>query len=340
MVVGNVAYFGISLAAGLLSILFYKWANQKQEPHKQGNGPTRQSKVKSLKLSKYEKRIAADLVDPRIIKTTWTDIAGLDNVIAELKGTVILPVEKRQLFQGSTLLQPPKGVLLHGPPGCGKTLIAKATAKEAGFCFINLQVSTLTDKFYGESEKLAAAVFSLAVKLQPTIIFIDEIDSFLRSRSSSDHEVTARLKAQFMSLWDGLVTDHHCQVLIMGATNRRDDLDPAILRRMPTQIHIKLPSVRQREDILGVILKNEKVDPLINLRDFAMETEGFSGSDLKEMCREAALLGAGDLIHSQNNVPSDDSAYCIRKDDFHKAISKFKESKNGEQQDLQMMLYV
>uniref|UniRef100_A0A3Q0T2I9 Outer mitochondrial transmembrane helix translocase n=1 Tax=Amphilophus citrinellus TaxID=61819 RepID=A0A3Q0T2I9_AMPCI len=287
---------------------------------------TVQNKIKNLKLTKYEKRIAADLVDPLNMKTTWMDIAGLDTVIAELKETVILPVTKRHLFQGSKLLQPPKGVLLYGPPGCGKTLIAKATAKEAGFCFINLQVSTLTDKWYGESQKLAAAVFSLAVKLQPTIIFIDEIDSFLRNRSSSDHEVTAMMKTQFMSLWDGLGTDHHCQVLIMGATNRPDDLDPAILRRMPTKIHIKPPNVRQREDILRVILKNEKVS---SLQEFAKETEGFSGSDLKEMCRVAALLGARDFIHNQTNVPSDDSICRINKHDLKKAISKIKESKNA-----------
>lgn len=112
------------------------------------------------------------------------------------------------------------GVLLHGPPGCGKTLIAKATAREAGTYFINLDLSILTDKWYGESQKLAAAVFTLAVKLQPCIIFIDEIDSFLRARNSNDHEATAMMKAQFMSLWDGLITDPNCTVIIMGATNR------------------------------------------------------------------------------------------------------------------------
>jgi len=197
-----------------------------------------------------------------------------------------------------------KGVLLHGPPGCGKTLIAKATAKEAGARFINLDVSILTDKWYGESQKLAAAVFSLAIELQPCIIFIDEIgeififsysnkkssfcvqylqikiklmaytyyifvppfdlkivwyatgvlllfnalhnsdffaDSFLRARSSQDHEATAMMKAQFMSLWDGLITDPNCVVIVMGATNRPRDLDQAILRRMPSMFHIGLP---------------------------------------------------------------------------------------------------
>uniref|UniRef100_A0A3B3IDC2 Outer mitochondrial transmembrane helix translocase n=1 Tax=Oryzias latipes TaxID=8090 RepID=A0A3B3IDC2_ORYLA len=192
------------------------------------------------------------------------------------------------------------GVLLYGPPGCGKTLIAKATAKEAGFRFINLQPSTLTDKWYGESQKLAAAVFSLAVKLQPSIIFIDEIDSFLRSRSSSDHEATAMMKAQFMSLWDGLDTDHYCQVIIMGATNRPQDLDSAILRRMPTRFHINQPSAKQREKILELILQDEGVDSQVNLLDVAKETDGFSGSDLREMCRDAALLCVRDFVHNQS----------------------------------------
>lgn len=100
--------------------------------------------------------------------------------------------------------------------GVGKTLIAKATAKEAKTQFINLDLSILTDKWYGESQKLTAAVFSLAVKLQPCIIFIDEIDSFLRSRNQHDHEATAMMKAQFMSLWDGLITDPNCTVIVMG----------------------------------------------------------------------------------------------------------------------------
>lgn len=173
-------------------------------------------------------------------KVSWKDIAGLDGVIEELKETVILPIQRRDLFADSTLTQPPKGVLLHGPPGIvmiernvfvvidwfypyynlslgvGKTLIAKATAKEAKTRFINLDLSILTDKWYGESQKLTAAVFSLAVKLQPCIIFIDEIDSFLRSRNQHDHEATAMMKAQFMSLWDGLITDPNCTVIIMG----------------------------------------------------------------------------------------------------------------------------
>lgn len=122
--------------------------------------------------------IASHLIDPRDIPVSWNNIAGLDNVVQELKETVILPIKRKELFEDSMLTQAPKGVLLHGPPGCGKTMIAKATAKESGTCFINLDVSILTDKWYGESQKLTAAVFSLAVKLQPCIIFIDEIGTY------------------------------------------------------------------------------------------------------------------------------------------------------------------
>uniref|UniRef100_H3CDT6 Outer mitochondrial transmembrane helix translocase n=1 Tax=Tetraodon nigroviridis TaxID=99883 RepID=H3CDT6_TETNG len=302
---------------------------QKVEAQKQAEKLMRQIGVKNVKLSEYEMSIAAHLVDPLSLQITWADIAGLDEVITDLKETVILPVQKRHLFQNSRLLQPPKGVLLYGPPGCGKTLIANATAKEAGFRFINLQPSTLTDKWYGESQKLAAAVFSLAVKLQPSIIFIDEIDSFLRSRSSSDHEATAMMKAQFMSLWDGLDTDTHLQqVIVMGATNRPQDLDAAILRRMPTRFHINQPNERQREQILRLILDQENVDRSVDLEGVAVETEGFSGSDLREVCRDAALLCLRDCVHQQADSLSEEAVRSITQSDLQKSVSKMRKSKS------------
>ncbi|KAI4891099.1 hypothetical protein NFI96_017974 [Prochilodus magdalenae] len=214
---------------------------QKSEAKKRAERLMKQMGVEGVTLNEYEMNIATHLVDPRSMKVTWRDVAGLDDIITEMQDTVILPFQKRHLFRGSKLVQPPRGVLLYGPPGCGKTLIAKATAKASGCQFINLQASTLTDKWYGESQKLTAAVFSLAVKLQPCIIFIDEIDSFLRNRSSLDHEATAMMKAQFMSLWDGLETAACTQVMVMGATNRPQDVDAAILRRMPAAFHVGLP---------------------------------------------------------------------------------------------------
>jgi len=159
-------------------------------------------------FNEYEMCLLADLINPNDIKITWQDIGGLDDIIDNIRQTVIYPLQHPELFNQSKLLTTPKGVLLYGPPGCGKTMLAKAIAREAGANFINLQVSikmkknvfvyiyfslkvtSLLDKWYGESQKRTAAIFSLAKKLQPTIIFLDEIDSFMRTRQNDDHECT------------------------------------------------------------------------------------------------------------------------------------------------------
>ncbi|XP_063346158.1 outer mitochondrial transmembrane helix translocase [Pelmatolapia mariae] len=274
-------------------------SKQKNQAKKRAEQLMKRIGVEGVRLTEYEMNIASHLVDPQTMKVSWRDIAGLDEVINELQDTVILPFQKRHLMANSKLFQPPKGVLLFGPPGCGKTMIAKATARASGCRFINLQASTLTDMWYGESQKLTAAVFSLAVKIQPCIIFIDEIESFLRNRSSMDHEATAMMKAQFMSLWDGLDTSSTTQVMVMGATNRPQDVDPAILRRMPTTFHIGLPNTRQREDILRLILAGENLSNAINLKEIAEKTEGYSGSDLRELCRDAAMYRVRDYVRKE-----------------------------------------
>jgi SpoVK/Ycf46/Vps4 family AAA+-type ATPase len=282
-----------------------------------------------MDLSEYEMTIAAQLVNPDSIETSWNDIAGLDDIIDDIKAPVILPLKSPEIFDRSDLHQAPKGVLFHGPPGCGKTMLAKATAKEAGARFINLEVPALTDKWYGESQKLAAAVFTLAVKVQPCIIFIDEIDSFLRSRSSQDHEATAMMKAQFMMLWDGISSSKRCYVVVMGATNRPQDVDKAILRRMPAMFQIGLPKKDKRRSILELVLQNEKQEG-INLEKIAEETEGFSGSDLKELCRNAAMLRVRELrsrVLANDITLNQSDLRAITGEDFKNAVHKMKESK-------------
>jgi SpoVK/Ycf46/Vps4 family AAA+-type ATPase len=173
--------------------------------------------------------------------------------VASLRESIIYPLLYPNLFtSSSSLLGAPKGVLLFGPPGCGKTMIAKALAKESGATFINIAASVLTNKWYGESNKLVAGLFSLARKTQPSIIFIDEIDSFLRERTKRDHEVTGMMKAEFMTLWDGLLSGTD-RILVLGATNRPNDIDSAILRRMPKRFGIGLPNREQREKILHLV---------------------------------------------------------------------------------------
>uniref|UniRef100_A0A3B3UFN7 Outer mitochondrial transmembrane helix translocase n=1 Tax=Poecilia latipinna TaxID=48699 RepID=A0A3B3UFN7_9TELE len=303
-VIGMLVRLSIFGAATYYSI---KWvveamdptSKQKSQAKKRAEEQMRRIGLEGITLTEYEMNIASLLVDPQTIKVSWRDIAGLDEIINELQDTVILPFQKRHLLPNSKLFQPPKGVLLFGPPGCGKTMIAKATAKASGCKFINLQASTLTDMWYGESQKLTAAVFSLAIKIQPCIIFIDEIESFLRNRSSLDHEATAMMKAQFMSLWDGLDTSLTTQVMVMGATNRPQDVDPAILRRMPATFHVGLPNAKQREDILRLILAGENLSNAINLREIAEKTDGYSGSDLRELCRDAAMYRVRDFVRKE-----------------------------------------
>jgi len=293
-------------------------------------------KISPQQFNEYELVIASSLIVPSDIAESWRDIAGLDDAIQELTNTLIYPIRFSKIFENSKLWQPPKGVLLFGPPGCGKTLIAKATAKEAGMRFINVDVAMLTDKWYGETQKLAKAVFSLAVKIQPCIIFIDEIDSFLRSRHSSDHEATAMLKTQFMMLWDGLVTNSKSSVFVMGATNRPQFLDKAILRRMPTQLHIGLPSEKQRLLILKLVLDGEKVADGVNLEKLATLAEGFSGSDLRELCRRASVqrIQSFSLTHDARNFEKGVKEFiekepAITMDDLMSAMKKMLESRSA-----------
>ncbi|KAJ5096155.1 hypothetical protein NUU61_005511 [Penicillium alfredii] len=249
-----------------------------------------------LTLNQYEQAIAMDVVAPEDIPVTFEHIGGLDDIIEELKESVIYPLTMPHLYAStSSLLTAPSGVLLYGPPGCGKTMLAKALAHESGACFINLHISTLTEKWYGDSNKLVNAVFSLARKLQPSIVFIDEIDAVLGTRRSGEHEASGMVKAEFMTHWDGLTSSNSMgepqRVVVLGATNRIQDIDEAILRRMPKKFPVTLPPTAQRLRILSLILKDTKVDrENFDLHYLVKTMAGMSGSDIKEACRDAAMV--------------------------------------------------
>jgi hypothetical protein len=155
-------------------------------------------RVEDLVLNEYENVVAMEVVAPEDIPVGFDDIGGLEEIIEELKEAIIYPLTMPHLYRhGGSLLSAPSGVLLYGPPGCGKTMLAKAVAHESGASFINLHISTLTEKWYGDSNKLVRAVFSLALKLQPAIIFIDEIDAVLGTRRSGEHEASGMVKAEY-----------------------------------------------------------------------------------------------------------------------------------------------
>ena len=263
----------------------------------------------NIVTNQYEDIIACDVANPMEISTTFDSIGGLGETKRALQEIVILPLLRPELFAGGNLLRPVKGCMLYGPPGTGKTLLAKALAKECRACFINVRTSTLQSKWFGDANKLVAAVFSLAWKLQPSIIFIDEVDSFLGARKNSEHEANTSMKTEFMTMWDGFQTNEHARVMVLAATNRPWEVDDAILRRLPRSFEVGLPDYAQRVDILSVILRSEPLAPGFlgpapdaPVFQIARATERYSGSDLKELCKQAAYGPIRDLLAAERGA--------------------------------------
>jgi SpoVK/Ycf46/Vps4 family AAA+-type ATPase len=299
------AIFGELLAAALsLAVVFIggNFLKNKLDPlHEQKKALRKKRQELSQRLRKLNSRaynlddltsleavVAQELVLPDQLDADFSAIGGLKEIKESLEEAVLLPLLRPELFSSSCLLSPTKGVLLYGPPGTGKTLLVKALAKASRASFIPISPSTILSKWVGETNQLVHAIFSLAYKIQPCILFIDEIDSLFRERSAYDHEAYRDMKAEFMSLWDGLLSDPSAAVIVVGATNRPWDIDAAILRRMPRSFLVDYPTTAERKEILQVLLSEIVLEQDFDFDRIAVETPGLTGSDLKELCRVAA----------------------------------------------------
>ncbi|KAJ3391872.1 hypothetical protein HDU84_005223 [Entophlyctis sp. JEL0112] len=247
-------------------------------------------------LTKYESEILKNcLIKSSDLRASFNTIGGLEKAKAVIEDVIRLPLLRPDLFSFGVLKQNTTGLLLFGPPGTGKTLLAKAVAAESGANFLNIQMSSIQSKWVGENEKNVKAIFSLARKMKPCVIFVDEIDSLLKGRvRDQPHWVTNTIN-EWMLEWDGINSKGSDGIIVVGATNRPFDLDEAVLRRLPRRLFINLPDVHERKSILKVILEEEVVGSEGDTREsvvdlVAARTDGYSGSDLKNLCIATALV--------------------------------------------------
>ncbi|MCQ2818908.1 MAG: AAA family ATPase [archaeon] len=308
-------------------------------PRKLGEAPSKNTKLKDddktkvldEKLKGFDERMI-EFIESEILSTSpnvsWDDIAGLEFAKKTIKEIIIWPLLRPDIFNG--IRRPPKGLLLFGPPGTGKTMIAKAIASQSHSHFFNISASSLMSKWVGESEKLVRTLFALASFYQPSVVFIDEIDSILTSRSENECESSRRIKTEFLVQLDGAGTNADDRILIIGATNLPQEIDDAFIRRLSKRLYIPLPNKASRKQLINNVLtkeqeKNNKyelsegdIDEIVNL------TKGYSGSDLINVCREAAMMP----IRSIEDISKVqlDNLRGVNKEDFITSINHVKPS--------------
>nr|XP_016846135.1 PREDICTED: spastin isoform X3 [Anolis carolinensis] len=255
----------------------------------------------------------------------FDDIAGQELAKQALQEIVILPSLRPELFTG--LRAPARGLLLFGPPGNGKTMLAKAVAAESNSTFFNISAASLTSKYVGEGEKLVRALFAVARELQPSIIFIDEVDSLLCERREGEHDASRRLKTEFLIEFDGVQSSGEDRILVMGATNRPQELDDAVLRRFTKRVYVSLPNEETRLLLLKNLLSKQG-NPLTQkeLAQLARMTDGYSGSDLTALAKDAALGPIRELKPEQVKNMSASEMRNIRLSDFTESLKKIKRS--------------
>jgi transitional endoplasmic reticulum ATPase len=265
----------------------------------------------------------------------WNDVGALEKVKDELRDSIELPLKNPKAFEDMGI-RPVKGLLLVGPPGTGKTLLARAVATERESNFISIKGPELLSKYVGESERAVREIFRKARQAAPCIIFIDEIDSIATARDSdsNDSMVTERVVDTLLTEMDGLQEVKN--VVVIAATNRPDMIDPALMRpgRFDKIIEISVPDAETREAIFKVHTKRMPLDKSIDLRKLAEATEGYTGAEIENICREAGMEAIRKRMKASavvlegkkggNETPAEEAPYVVTKEDFDHAISEVK----------------
>ncbi|XP_067465602.1 fidgetin-like protein 1 [Thunnus thynnus] len=309
---------------------------QEEEESGARHSSNQEPQILDERLKNFEPKIVelimSEIMDhgPPVI---WDDIAGLEFAKTTIKEIVVWPMLRPDIFTG--LRGPPKGILLFGPPGTGKTLIGKCIACQSGATFFSISASSLTSKWVGEGEKMVRALFAIARCHQPAVIFIDEIDSLLSQRTDGEHDSSRRIKTEFLVQLDGAATAAEDRILVVGATNRPQEIDEAARRRLAKRLYIPLPGGAARRQIVTNLMAREKN----LLREEELErvmaaTEGFSGADMTQLCREAALGPIRSIQLNDIATITADQVRPILYSDFQEALKTVRPSVSSKDLEL------
>lgn len=293
--------------------------------------------------------IERDIVEGKV-NVRWESIAGLNEAKHLLQEAVVLPLWMPDYFKG--IRRPWKGVLMFGPPGTGKTMLAKAVASECNTTFFNVSASTLSSKWRGESEKMVRILFEMARYYAPSTIFFDEIDSLAGARGgANEHEGSRKVKTELMVQMDGVSeaaggeddNDEKKTVIVLAATNMPWDLDEALRRRLEKRIYIPLPEAEGRKELFRINMAEVELNPDVDLDELAARSAGYSGADIANVCRDASMMSVRRIMslarqqglnkeemQAMLKEKKEDLNTAVSREDFNIALSKVNKSV-GEQ---------
>ncbi|MHA1785128.1 MAG: AAA family ATPase [Candidatus Helarchaeota archaeon] len=289
-------------------------------------------KPKRKVKSKDEEKLSAAIADTIMTEkpnVKWDDVANLEAAKQALREAIILPMKRPDLFKGAR--KPWKGVLLFGPPGCGKTMIAKAVANEVDATFFNADSGSLVSKWLGESERLIKELFKLARENSPSLIFMDEVDSLTTTRGGSGGEGGGerRIKTQLLQEIDG-VASGDARLVILGATNTPWEIDAAMRRRFEKRIYVGLPEIEARIALFKIHTKGVELDSSVNFKELAELTDGYSGADISMLCRESIMNPVRELDIS-GKLEEIEKTRAVVKNDFLESLEAIKPSVSQEE---------